>query len=118
MVHAHITAWFLAIVLFFVASSLQKSGKQKGAKIVHMVLRLFYVLVLITGSMLLFSISNISILYVLKAAVGLWIIAILELILIKSAKQVKTSSLWIQFVIAFVLVLYLGFSMPLGFYFL
>ncbi len=118
MIHAHITAWFLAIVLFFVAVSLQKSGKQKGAKIVHMVLRLFYILILLTGFMLLFSITTISGLYILKAAVGLWIIASLELILIKSAKQVKASAFWIQFVVAFLLVLYLGFSLPLGFNFL
>lgn len=118
MIHAHITAWFLSIILFFVALSLQKNGKQKGAKIVHMVLRLFYVLILLTGFMLLLSITNISGLYILKAAGGLWIIASLELILIKSAKQVKTSAFWIQFMVAFLLVLYLGFSLPLGFNFL
>lgn len=113
MIHAHMTAWFLALVLFFVAIGLHKSGKEKGAKIVQMVLRLFYVLILLTGFMLLFSI-NINIMYVLKAAVGLWVIAMLEMIVIRTRKNEKASILWIQFIVAVLLVLYLGFSLPLG----
>ena len=113
MIHAHMTAWFLALVLFFVALGLHKSGKEKGAKIVQMVLRLFYVLILLTGFWLLFSI-NISLMYVLKAAVGLWVIAMLEMILIRTKKNEKASVLWIQFIVAVLLVLYLGFSLPLG----
>lgn len=113
MIHAHMTAWFLALVLFFVALGLHKSGKEKGAKIVQMVLRLFYVLILVTGFGLLFSI-NINLMYVLKAAVGLWVIAMLEMILIRTKKNEKASVLWIQFIVAVLLVLYLGFSLPLG----
>ncbi|MEW8969505.1 YisL family protein [Mesobacillus jeotgali] len=115
MIHAHMTAWFLALVLFFVALGLHKSGKEKGAKIVQMVLRLFYVLILLTGFGLLFSI-NINLMYVLKAAVGLWVIAMLEMILIRTKKNEKASILWIQFIVAVLLVLYLGFSLPLGTY--
>jgi hypothetical protein len=113
MIHAHMTAWFLALVLFFVALGLHKSGKEKGAKIVQMVLRLFYVLILLTGFGLLFSI-NINLMYVLKAAVGLWVIAMLEMILIRTKKNEKVSILWVQFIVAVLLVLYLGFSLPLG----
>ena len=114
MVHAHVTAWFLALILFFVSLGLHKSGKEKGSKIVQMVLRLFYVLILITGIVLLFSIDTIGIMYVLKAAVGLWVISMLEMILIRTKKNEKASILWIQFVVALLLVLYLGFSLPLG----
>lgn len=32
MIHAHMTAWFLALVLFFVALGLHKSGKEKRRK--------------------------------------------------------------------------------------
>jgi hypothetical protein len=115
MTHAHLTAWFLALVLFFIALGLHKGGKQKGAKIVQMILRLFYVLILLTGAMLLFSIATISFLYILKAVVGLWIIAAFEMILGKTVKNANASGSWIQLIIAFILVLYLGFSMPLGF---
>ncbi|MGA9225934.1 MAG: YisL family protein [Mesobacillus sp.] len=113
MIHAHMTAWFLALILFFVSLGLHKSGKEKGSKIVHMILRVVYLLILLTGFMLLSSI-NISIMYVLKAAVGLWVISMLEMILIRTKKNEKASILWIQFIVALLLVLYLGFSLPLG----
>ncbi|AIE59300.1 YisL family protein [Bacillus methanolicus] len=118
MTHAHITAWFLALVLFFIALGLHKSGKAKGFRVVQMILRVFYILIVATGVWMLTSISTISLLYILKSAVGLWVIAMLELILIRTAKQQRTSTLWIQFVVAFLLVLYLGFKLPLGFHFL
>ncbi|MBT2756441.1 YisL family protein [Mesobacillus foraminis] len=116
MVHAHMTAWFLALVLFFVALGLHKSGKEKGFKVLKMILRVLYILIIATGVGLLLSLSNISMMYILKAAVGVWVIAMLEMILGRTAKRESTKVLWIQFIIAILLVLYLGFSLPLGTY--
>ncbi|WP_174730758.1 YisL family protein [Mesobacillus harenae] len=115
MTHAHITAWLLALILFFVALGLQKGGNAKGAKIVQMILRVLYILILLTGIMMLFDLTTISMLYILKSAVGLWIIALFEIILARTSRNENASVLWIQFAIALVLVLYLGFSLPLGF---
>ncbi|WP_053365535.1 YisL family protein [Bacillus sp. FJAT-27245] len=115
MTHAHITAWVLGAILFFVAHSMYKGGNQKGAKITHMILRVVYLLILATGFMMLFSGININLLYILKAAVGLWVIALMEFILMKTGKKEQTKVLWIQFAIAFILVLLLGFSLPMGF---
>ncbi|SEN13521.1 Protein of unknown function [Mesobacillus persicus] len=116
MVHAHMTAWFLAIILFFVALGLHKSGKQKGFKVLKMILRVLYILILATGLGLIFSLANISFLYIVKVVVGLWVIALVEIILGRTAKGENTKVLWIQFVIALILVLYLGFALPLGTY--
>ncbi|MEA1851615.1 YisL family protein [Cytobacillus sp. OWB-43] len=112
MTHAHLTTWIVAFILFFVALSLQKNGKDK---VVHMILRLFYLLIIATGVGMLFSISNIDIMYVLKALVGLWIISMWEMILIRNKKGKRTTILWVQLIVAFLLVLYLGLSLPLGF---
>jgi hypothetical protein len=110
----HITAWFLTLILFFIALSLHKNGKAKGFKILHMIIRVFYLLIILTGGMLLSSVYHISLLYILKVVVGLWIISLFEMILIKTGKKERTKVLWAQFVIAFLLVLYLGFKLPLG----
>jgi hypothetical protein len=114
MVHAHMTTWFLALILFFVAFGLHKSGKEKGFKVLKMILRVLYILILATGLGLIFSLSTISFLYIVKVAVGLWVIAMIEMILGRTAKGAPTKGLWIQFIIALLLVLYLGFSLPLG----
>jgi energy-coupling factor transporter transmembrane protein EcfT len=115
LIHGHITAWLLALILFIVALFLHKGGKEKGAKIVHMILRVLYLLIIATGVGLLFSVYKIDVWYVLKAVVGLWIIGLFEMILSRVANKRRTSVFWIQFVIAWVLVLYLGGKLPMSF---
>jgi hypothetical protein len=110
MIHGHVTAWVLALILFIVAIFLLKGGKEKGAKIVRMILRVLYLLIIATGVGLIFMLSNIDMLYILKAIVGIWVIGLFEMILSKAAQNRKTSILWVQFVVAFLLVLYLGFD--------
>ncbi len=53
MTHWHITSWVVALILVFVSYGLYGSGKAKGAKITHMILRLFYIIIILTGAELL-----------------------------------------------------------------
>ncbi|MGG3471119.1 YisL family protein [Neobacillus pocheonensis] len=116
MIHGHITAWVLALILFFVALSLHKSGKAKGVKILQMILRVLYLLIIASGVGLLFMVYRIDVWYILKAIVGLWIIGLFEMILSRVVNNRNTSVFWIQFVVAWLLVLYLGFvRLPMSF---
>jgi len=117
MIHLHITAWVLALILFFVSLSLQKKGNEKGAKIVKMIIRVLYLVIIGTGIMLFpHRYSYLTKWYVLKVIGGLWIIATIEMILSRTSHNRRTSVFWIQFIIAFALVLYLGFAvLPLSF---
>ncbi|MBA2874862.1 YisL family protein [Thermaerobacillus caldiproteolyticus] len=115
MTHAHITTWVIALILFFVTLSLQKTNSPK-AKMMHMVLRLFYVLIIITGAILLYMLASIPPLYIVKVLVGLWVIGAMEMVVVRTRKGTRTQPAWIQLVIAFILVLYLGLKLPLGFH--
>ncbi|WML57189.1 YisL family protein [Neobacillus sp. PS2-9] len=116
MIHGHITAWVLTLILFFVALSLHKSGKEKGLKIVQMILRVLYILIIASGIGLLFMVNKIDVWYILKAVAGLWVIGLFEMILGRVKNNRNTSVFWIQFVVAFLLVLYLGFvKLPMSF---
>jgi len=114
MIHGHVTAWVLALILFVVALFLHKSGKEKGFKIVQMILRVLYLVIIATGVGLLLSVYKIDVWYILKAVVGLWIVGLFEMILSRVANNRRTSTFWIQFVVAFVLVLYLGIKLPMS----
>ncbi|CUA79300.1 YisL family protein [Anoxybacillus suryakundensis] len=116
MTHAHITTWVVALILFVVAIFFQAKGHEK-TKMVHMLLRLFYVLIIATGAWILHSMSSFPFLYIVKVIVGLWVIATMEMILVRTAKGKNTNVLWLQFLVAFVVVLYLGFKLPFGFSF-
>jgi hypothetical protein len=114
MIHAHMTGWFLAIVLLFVAIFLLKGGKEKGAKIVKMIIRVMYIVILATGLHLLFSSGAYqSGQYILKALSGILVIGSIEMILAKAGKKQNTTPFWILFVVAFALALYLGFTLPM-----
>ncbi|MGX6442289.1 YisL family protein [Neobacillus sp. K501] len=115
MIHGHITGWVLALILFVVALFLIKGGKAKGAKIVQMILRVLYLVILATGILMLTQVHNITLMYILKAIVGLWVIGLFEMILSRTISGRNTKVFWIQFVIALALVLYLGFSLPMSF---
>jgi hypothetical protein len=116
MIHGHITAWVLALILFVVALFLHKSGKAKGLKIVQMILRVLYLAIVATGVGMLFTLYKIDVFYILKSVVGLWIIVLFEMILGRVVENRNASVLWIQFGIAWLLVLYLGFvKLPMSF---
>lgn len=116
MTHAHITTWLLALILFFVAIGLHKAGRQSGLKIVKMILRVFYLLIIATGVMMLLDMTAISTMYWIKAILGIVVIAFFEMVLVFTTKGKSTGAAWILFIIAFVSVVYLGLSLPLGFY--
>ena len=119
MTHAHITAWAIGIILFFVAYAMYRNKNSK-AKMVHMITRLMYIIIVITGFLLYQSImktaaGNIHMWYGIKMLVGLWVIGAMEMILIRTNKGKNANAGWIQFVIALLVVLYLGLRLPLGF---
>ena len=93
MVHMHITAWALGLILFFVAYSLYSAGR-KG-KGVHMGLRLMYIIIIVTGFMLYMGImktatSNMHMWYGLKMIAGILVIGGMEMVLVKMSKNKAT----------------------------
>ncbi|WP_164669528.1 YisL family protein [Virgibacillus doumboii] len=116
--HLHVTAWALAFILFIVAVVLHKSGKAKGAKIVQMILRLDYLLILYSGGSLLGAYFNGAQMgeAIFKALAGIWVIFAMEMISLKTGREEPTKSWWIQLVIAVILTMILGFGrLGLGF---
>jgi hypothetical protein len=115
MTHMHLTAWVLALILFFVAIGLYKAGKHRGFKIIHMILRVFYLLIIATGAELIFRwLGTITPLYWVKIILGILVIAFFEMVLVFTKKGKSTVLPWLLLVIAFVATVYLGFDLPLG----
>ncbi|MED1202485.1 YisL family protein [Heyndrickxia acidicola] len=112
---AHITTWVITLILFIVALFLHNSKNEKGFKIVHMVIRLFYILIIITGGLLFFNNQSLNpALYGVKMLVGLLVIAVMEMLLIRLKKGKGTGLFWVLFIILLLAVFYLGLRLPLG----
>ena len=109
--HLHVTSWALALILLLVVVILHKQGKAKGAKITQMILRVVYLIILYSGGSLIagyFAGPNV-VLAVFKAIAGLWTIAAIEMVAIKTVQDAPTQKLWIQLAAALVVTLIFGY---------
>lgn len=115
--HLHITTWLVALILFFVAASMSKTSK--GRKITHMILRLFYILIIFTGVALFITAMDYGqgMLYGLKLLFGLGVVAFMEMTLVRGAKNKPTTGVWVGFIVCLIAVLGLGLHLPMGFKF-
>lgn len=118
MAHMHVTSWALAIILLILVVVFYKQGSKVG-KILHMVLRLDYLFILFTGGGLLADYFSATIGHtgelIVKIIAGLWTIVAMEMIAVRTSKNRSTKGAWIQFVIAAVIAIALGFArLPLG----
>ncbi|NRD78305.1 YisL family protein [Bacillus sp. BRMEA1] len=116
----HITAWAIGIILFLVTFFMYKNKNPKS-KMLHMIVRLLYIIIFITGFLLFWGVmkqinNHYQMLYGFKMLGGLWVIAAMEITLVSISKGKNPAAGWIQFIIAFLIVLYLGLSLPLGWY--
>ena len=112
--HLHITTWVVGIVIFLIAAL---SGKQ--SKGLHMALRLFYILIIITGGALFFKYSSSdAMLYGMKFLFGILVIGMMEMVLVRQKKNKPTGMFWALFAVFLLITLFLGFKLPMGINFL
>lgn len=111
--HLHITTWVIAVVLFLVAAFMHRDSK--GRKILHMVLRLFYILIIITGLTLFIEWSSSDpMVYGIKFLLGVLAIGMMEMVLVRSKKQKPVTMFWALFALFLFATMFVGFMLPIG----
>ena len=106
--HLHITTWVIAIVLFLIAAFMQRDSK--GRKILHMVLRLFYILIIITGLTLFIEWSSSDpMVYGIKFLLGILTIGMMEMVLVRSKKQKPVTMFLALFALFLFATMFVGF---------
>ena len=115
MIHLHLTSIVIAIILFLVSAMMQAGSK--GQKVTHMILRVFYILILISGGYVFSKMmaGSLAMEYGLKLLGGLFVISMMELVLVRKEKEKSTGVLWILFIIFLAFTVYMGYRLPLGF---
>ncbi|WYP25629.1 DUF1516 family protein [Alkalihalobacillus sp. FSL W8-0930] len=116
---SHAGSWAIMILLFLVAYFLFRWGKPKGSKIVYMIVRLLYVIMLASGIGLLvlrfnsysnfgdFASANWS--FLIKGVLAIMLIGIMEVIMGKTKRTEQTGSVWIVFIVLTAVVVALGY---------
>lgn len=113
--HLHITTWVVGVILFLIAAT--GIVKSKG---VHMALRLFYILIIISGGALYwkygieFRTDDTGMGYDMKFLFAFLTIAMMEMVLVKQKKGKNTGIFWVLFVAFFLVTAFYGFKLPVG----
>lgn len=78
-----------------------------------MILRLFYILIIVTGVSLLVMLEY-PLAYIIKAFLAIWLIYTMEMILVRGSKGLldgkKKTIYWTQFFVSVILVLLIGYK--------
>jgi uncharacterized membrane protein SirB2 len=109
--HPHAYFWMILVLLFIVTFFLYRANVAKGAKITHMVLRLFYVIMIVTGIALL-VLKAFLFTYIIKGLLALLLIYLMEMILVKTKKGISGKSLasyWVLCLAALLVVVLIGY---------
>ncbi|AIC95379.1 MULTISPECIES: DUF1516 family protein [Shouchella] len=105
----HEGSWAFLVVLFIVAFVLYRSRKLKAATILHMITRLFYLFMLVSGIGMLVAL-NFNLFYVVKGLLAVLVIGFMEMAAGKAKRNENSlGSLFIVLVLVLVVVL-MGFG--------
>lgn len=108
IIDTHVGAWFLAVVLFIIAYILANKQKEKAVNVLSMMIRLFYLVILFTGGIMLYYIGW-SWPHVLKTLLGLATIGFMEVNLTRKIKDEATTTMLILFVISLAATVFYGY---------
>ncbi|WJY26063.1 MULTISPECIES: YisL family protein [Sporosarcina] len=111
--HIHIFSWVVGIILFIVAATMPLESK--GRKITKMVLRVFYILIIISGLALFIRYMDMNAaLYGVKFLFGILTIGLMEMVFARQNKNKPAQMFWILFFVSLLITIFLGLKLPIG----
>lgn len=121
MLHMHIASWVLLIILFFAAyfNFSEKQGATPYFKPIHMLLRLFMVLVLISGFWIWIQAfgdgnSGGHMLLTLKMICGVAVVALMEVTVTKRKKGQSSNGMMWGTIALIIITMIIGVILPQG----
>ncbi|WP_370314213.1 DUF1516 family protein [Guptibacillus hwajinpoensis] len=110
MLHAHYSAWGLTLILFLVSYFLMRAGKGKSLEMTHTILRIFYILTVISGMFLVIGYEFWGALYCERGRRPLAYFFDGNDTSKRKKREKKIWPFWLQFMFAFLLVIFYGYS--------
>ncbi|MBC1964323.1 YisL family protein [Listeria welshimeri] len=113
--YVHLISWVAIVVLTVTALAIY-SKSTKGFTILQMVNRIFYILVILSGVMMVqYSVEQSWILAVFKILMGIIVIGVVEMLLSYRKQQKPTGMFLMIFIIFIVITVSLGFYLSGGY---
>lgn len=113
--YVHLISWVTIVVLTVTALAIY-SKSTKGFTILQMVNRIFYILVILSGVMMVqYSVEQSWILAIFKILMGIIVIGVVEMLLSYRKQQKPTGMFLMIFIIVVVITVSLGFYLSGGY---
>ncbi|MBC1947773.1 YisL family protein [Listeria welshimeri] len=113
--YVHLISWVAIVVLTVTALAIY-SKSTKGFTILQMINRIFYILVILSGVMMVqYSVEQSWILAVFKILMGIIVIGVVEMLLSYRKQQKPTGMFLMIFIIVIVITVSLGFYLSGGY---
>ncbi|GAK11895.1 YisL family protein [Geomicrobium sp. JCM 19039] len=106
---SHQGSWAFVAALFIVAYFLFTSHKNKPGKILHMILRLFFIIMLVSGVGMLFEMGW-PLVYIVKGILAVVMIGLMEMSLGKAKRGENGMGAFIGVIVLLVIVALMGFN--------
>ncbi len=106
---SHAGSWFFTLLFFGVSYFMLTKQNMKAQKITHMILRLFFIIMVVSGLGMLVG-YQFSLVFVIKGILAIALIGLMEMILVRTKKGKQAGKLWLPFIVVLVLVFLLGFN--------
>lgn len=106
---SHTGSWAILVVLFLVSLLLIKLGKAKGGRIVQMVVRLFYIIMLVSGIGMLIG-YDFPAIYIVKGILAIGLIGAMEVVLGRAKRRESVAVPLIIVVVLVAIVALMGFG--------
>lgn len=102
--HTHASSWVILIILFLVSLFMTNN------KIPHMILRLFYLVMIFTGGYMLFVQGGYNPAFHLKALCAILLIGMMEMVLVRRKKGKSFMPFLIALIVLLVVVVLIGYD--------
>jgi len=102
--HTHAGSWAVLVILFLISYFIPKN------KVLPMILRLFYLIMIFTGGYMLFSGGGYPGAFHLKAVLAILLIGMMEMLLARRKKGKNVLPFWIALVVLLVVVVLIGYD--------
>ncbi|MBC1343530.1 YisL family protein [Listeria welshimeri] len=113
--YVHLISWVAIVVLTVTALAIY-SKSTKGFTILQMINRIFYILVILSGVMMVqYSVEQSWILAIFKILMGIIVIGVVEMLLSYRKQQKPTGMFLMIFIIVVVITASLGFYLSGGY---
>ncbi|WP_059103711.1 YisL family protein [Shouchella shacheensis] len=106
---SHEGSWAFLAILFVVSYFLYRANKNRAGTIIQMILRLFYLIMIVTGAGMLYG-YGFPTMFVVKGILALVLIGFMEMTLAKTKRGESALVGWILVVVTLLLVVLMGYQ--------